>query len=113
MDYSPSIFSVHGIPRQEYWSGLPFPSPGDLPNLGIEPMSPAVAGGFFTTEPPGKLTHVILSLSVGNKKPKYKKAEMYIIHSKRIPLKVIIIFNTGNYLGLSGKLLVQPPHIEN
>ena len=37
--------------RQEYWSGLPFPSPGDLPNPGLEPTSPALAGGFFTTEP--------------------------------------------------------------
>ena len=38
--------------RQEYWSGLPFPSPGDLPDTGIEPASltsPALAGGFFTT----------------------------------------------------------------
>ena len=45
-----------GFPRQEYlyWSGLPFPSPGDLPNPGIEPESPAFAGRFFTTEPPGK-----------------------------------------------------------
>ena len=42
------------FPRQEYWSGLSFPSPGDLPNPGIEPMSPALAGGFFTTELPGK-----------------------------------------------------------
>jgi len=42
------------FPRQEYWSGLPFPSPQDLPNPGIEPMSPALAGEFFTTEPPGK-----------------------------------------------------------
>ena len=44
-----------GFPRQEYWSGLPFPSPGDLPDPGIEPMSlvsPALAGGFFTPEPP-------------------------------------------------------------
>ena len=40
--------------RQEYWSGLPFPSPGDLPNPGIEPASPALAGGFFTVETPGK-----------------------------------------------------------
>jgi len=40
------------IPRQEYWRGLPFPSPGDLPDPGIEPVSPALAGGFFTTEPP-------------------------------------------------------------
>ena len=43
-----------GFFRQEYWSGLPFPSPGDLPELGIEPVSPALASGFFTTEPPGK-----------------------------------------------------------
>ena len=42
--------------RQESWSELPFPSPGDLPNLGIEPTSPALAGKFFTTEAPGKPT---------------------------------------------------------
>ena len=40
--------------RQEYWSGLPFPSPGDLPDPGIKPTSPALAGRFFTTEPAGK-----------------------------------------------------------
>ena len=41
-----------GFSRQEYWSGVPFPSPGNLPYPGIEPvslMSPALAGGFFTT----------------------------------------------------------------
>ena len=40
-----------GFPRQEYWSGLPFPSPGDLPNPKIEPvsLSPALAGGFLIT----------------------------------------------------------------
>ena len=43
-----------GFSRQEYWSGLPFPSPEDLPNPGIKLMSPALAGGFFTTESPGK-----------------------------------------------------------
>ena len=43
------------FPRQEYWSGLPFPSPGDLPNPGIKLGSPALSdGGFFTIEPPGK-----------------------------------------------------------
>ena len=41
--------------RQEYWHGLPFPSPGDLPDLRIESTSPALAGGFFTTEPLGNL----------------------------------------------------------
>ena len=42
------------FPRQEYRSGWPFPSPGDLPNPGIEPASLALAGRFFTPEPPGK-----------------------------------------------------------
>ena len=41
-----------GFPRQEYWSGLPLPSQGDFPNPGIKPASLALAGGFFTTEPP-------------------------------------------------------------
>ena len=43
-----------GFSRQEYWSGLPFPSPGDLPDPGIERMSPALAGRFSTAEPPEK-----------------------------------------------------------
>ena len=43
-----------GFPRQEYWSGLPFPSPEDLLNPGIEPASPAMAGGFFIIVSPGK-----------------------------------------------------------
>ena len=42
------------FPRQEYWSGLPFPPPGDIPDPRVEPMSPALAGGFFTVEPLGK-----------------------------------------------------------
>ena len=52
-----------GFPRQEYWSGLSFPSLGDLPDPGIKPTSPALGGGFFTAEPPGKppweMLHVI------------------------------------------------------
>ena len=59
----PTFNSAHQAPlsmefsRQEYWSGLPFPPPEDLPDPGIKPMSltsPALAGGFFTTVPPGK-----------------------------------------------------------
>ena len=45
-----------GFSRQEYWSGLPCPPPGDLPSPEIKPASPALAGRFFTTEPPGKLS---------------------------------------------------------
>ena len=43
-----------GSSRQEYWTGLPLPSPEDLPNPGIDLVSPATAGGFLTTEPPGR-----------------------------------------------------------
>ena len=43
-----------GFPRQECWSGLPFPSPEDLLDPGIKTAFPALAGIFFTTEPPGK-----------------------------------------------------------
>ena len=44
-----------GFSRQEYWSGLPFPSPGDLPHPGIEPGSPALQADALPSEPPGKL----------------------------------------------------------
>ena len=43
-----------GFSRQEYWSGLSFPSPGDLPHPGIEPRSPALQADALTSEPPGK-----------------------------------------------------------
>ena len=58
MDCSPPGTSVHGFPRQEYWSELPFPSPGDLADPGIESTS-VLAGRFFTTEPPGEPTLVL------------------------------------------------------
>ena len=43
-----------GFSRQEYWSGLPFPSPGDLPDPGIEPRSPTLEAEALTSEPPGR-----------------------------------------------------------
>ena len=53
MNYSPPQAPLSmGFSRQEYWGGLPFPSPEDLPDPGIEPGSPALTGGFFTTAPP-------------------------------------------------------------
>ena len=54
MDCSPPASSVHGILRQEYWSCLALPIPGDLPNPGIEPGSPALQADFLPTELPGK-----------------------------------------------------------
>ena len=54
MDYSPPGSSVPGIFRQEYWSGLSFPTLGDLPNPGIEPGSLVLQADSLPTEPPGK-----------------------------------------------------------
>ena len=57
MDCSPQAPLSMRFPRQEHWSGLPCPSPGDLPHPGIKPLSlvsPALSGGFFTATPLGK-----------------------------------------------------------
>ena len=53
-----------GFLRPEYWTRLPSPSPGDLLNPGIEPLSPALAGWFFTTESPGKPNFLVSDVSV-------------------------------------------------
>jgi len=53
-DYSPPGSFVHGIFRHEYCSGLPFPSPGDLPDSGIEPGCPTLWADSLLSEPPGK-----------------------------------------------------------
>ena len=52
-----------GFFRQEYWSGLPFPSPGDLPNPGIEPESPALEAEALSSEPPGKPMNMMLAVA--------------------------------------------------
>ena len=52
-----------GFSRQEYWSGLPFPSPADLPDPGIKPRSPSQADAL-TSEPPGKLTFKVRVLAI-------------------------------------------------
>ena len=54
VDCSPQALPSMGFSRHEYWSGLPFPSPGDLPNPGIEPRSPALQADALTAELPGK-----------------------------------------------------------
>ena len=54
MDCSLPGFSVHGIFQARVWSGLPFPSPGDLPDPGIKPRSPALQADALPSEPPGK-----------------------------------------------------------
>ena len=74
MDCSQQAPLSMGFPRQEYWSRLPFSSPGDLPDPRIKPSSPALAGRFFTTKPPGEpLIHNIFT---------YISVDMFISVSK-------------------------------
>ena len=54
LDCSPPGSSIMGFSRQEYWSVLPFPTPGDLPDTGIEPRSPTMQADALASEPPGK-----------------------------------------------------------
>ena len=68
------------FPRQEYWSGLPFPSPGDLPDLGTEPVSPALADGLVTTEPPEKAMFraALFTIAKTQKQPKCPLTDEWI-----------------------------------
>ena len=75
-------FPSMGFSRQEYWSGLPFPSPGDLPSSGIKPGSPALQADALNSEPPG-----IPSLV------------------KEMPLEIKLLLQTSDaFLGLQGRL---------
>ena len=60
MVYTSQALLSMGFRRQEYWSRLPFLSPGDPPDPGNKPTFPALAGGFFTTVPPEKPTHYLV-----------------------------------------------------
>ena len=60
MDCSPSLEFF----RQEYWSGLPFPPPGDFPDLGVEPGSPVLQADSLQSEPPGKPLNHLLGLKI-------------------------------------------------
>ena len=62
-----------GFSRQEYWSGLPFPSPGDLPNPAIKPGSPALEADALTSEPPDGLPQILSFTLHLNKSLKFKR----------------------------------------
>ena len=87
MDCSPPGFSVHGIsPRQEYWSGLLFPFPRDLPNSEIEPGSPTLQADSLLSELPGK-THA--SLEIHNCRF-YAKFERPVVHPSGVVTTLIV-----------------------
>ena len=78
-----------GILQARYWSGLPYPTPGDLPDPGVEPtslVSPALAGGFFYAAPVGKLSAVSCPLQI------LKLSEVLCVVNRLLSLKEIGFF---------------------
>ena len=75
---------------QEYWSGLPFSSPGDLPRPETEHLSPALAGGFFTTEPPGKPSGYLGKVLIKMKKRILKETKDSF-HTGSIPISTTLL----------------------
>ena len=94
-----------GFSRQEYWSELPFPSPGDLPNPGIEPESPEFQADTLTSEPPGKpdSTKLVTKKRKQTEKlpppPKFGWIEIYFNH---------IIFSCRFFAQEGTKALLSP-----
>ena len=92
--------------RQEYWSGLPFPSPGNLPNSGFEPGSPALRADSLPSEPPGdrSTSRIMIKGSINN--PIYSCSYLKETTSKPSPLSIIFaIF----LLGTSYEIKKFPP----
>ena len=119
VDCSLPGFSIHRILRQEYWSGLPFPSPGDLPDPGIETRSPALDEDTLTSEPPGKPWYKWTYLQSRNRLTdtgdrfvavkgkrdgggmdfEFGLSSCTLLYTKRINSKVLL-YNTGDYINI-------------
>ena len=84
-----------GFSRQEYWRGLPFPSPGDLPDPGIKPRSPTLQADALTSEPPG-------TMSV------YKHELLFLLNT------CLLLSNVSSLVAesLSGLFTVSPLHLQ-
>ena len=81
--------------RQEYWSGLPFPSPGDLPNPGIKPESPALQADSLPSEPPDKGVKLSIILKLSS----HFKACERLVKSKRRICKILHFFFEEKHQG--------------
>ena len=121
MDCSPQAPLSMRFSRLEYWSGLPFPSPGDLPDPGMEPASLALAGRFLTTELPGKPRVLVLQFSsvaqscptlCDSMDPQHApacQASLYITNSRSLfKLMCIESMMPSNHLTLCRPLLLPP-----
>ena len=98
-DFCNSMDCIHqaplsmGFPLEKYWSELPFPSAGDLPDPGIKPTSPALAGRFFTAESPGKPINMywLTNLDFGNLGERKQSSKLIskVLSSKVLSMHVI------------------------
>ena len=83
------LYTVHGIPQAEYWSGWPFPSLGDLPRPGIEPRSPALQTDSLPAEPPGKPKSTgVGSLSLLQRLFLTQESNWGLLHCRWIPYQL-------------------------
>ena len=84
-----------GFSKQEYWSGLPFPSPGHLPNPGIEPGSPALRADSLPSKPPGKtLLHLTTSLYKAGSRSTVLMPHDFFIHHPSVDVGVRLLFGS-------------------
>ena len=126
-----------GFSRQEYWSGLPFPSPGDLPDPGIEPGSPVLQADALTSEPPGKskiflwapffgggkntgmgchsfLQEIFLTQGLNPGLPHYRQTLYCLSHqASYLKIKNIPRDNKGHYIMIKGSIQEEDITIEN
>ena len=110
MDQGLPGVSIHGILRQEYWSGLPFPSPGDIPDPGIEPGSPALKADSLPSEPPRKLSGKCWFLSTINRlshAPFHLNIPPTVSPSSKFPLAIYLKVNLIKFVFKLG-----PNHIQ-
>ena len=99
-----------GLSKQEYWSGLPLPSPGDLPNLGIEPTSPALKADSLPSELPGKLVSSVQSLShVQLCNPMDYSMQGFSVHQQLLELAQTHVHQVGDAIQSSNPLSSPSP----
>ena len=79
--------SIHGFSRQDFWSGLPFPSPSDLPDPGIESRSPGLQADTLLSEPPGKLFLGEGGINTDQCEKENKNAHSPAVHTVLVGLK--------------------------